>query len=67
MEAREAFLHAGGKEFHFIRCPNDRPEWIRALSERSLRHMQGWPTSGGDDAEESAASRRRALDMGAKQ
>jgi protoporphyrin/coproporphyrin ferrochelatase len=67
MEARDAFLGAGGKEFHFIPCLNDRPEWITALSELSLRHLQGWPTSGADDAEESAATRQRALDMGAKQ
>jgi ferrochelatase len=26
MEAREAFLHAGGKEFHYIPCLNDDPE-----------------------------------------
>eukprot|EP01041_Mallomonas_annulata_P018680 gene18680-37714_t len=31
MEAREAFLHAGGQEFHYIPCLNDDPEWITAL------------------------------------
>jgi protoporphyrin/coproporphyrin ferrochelatase len=67
MEARDAFLGAGGKEFHFIPCLNDRPEWITALSELTLRHLQGWPTSSADDAEESAATRQRALAMGAKQ
>jgi protoporphyrin/coproporphyrin ferrochelatase len=66
MEARDAFLGAGGKEFHFIPCLNDRPEWITALSELTLRHLQGWPTSSADDAEESAATRQRALAMGAK-
>lgn len=67
MEARDAFLRAGGKEFHFITCLNDRPEWITALSELAQRHMQGWPTSGAEVAAEGADSRRRALDMGAKQ
>lgn len=35
MEAREAFLHAGGQEFHYIPCMNDDPEWITALCEIS--------------------------------
>ncbi|MEO8542936.1 MAG: ferrochelatase [Betaproteobacteria bacterium] len=67
IEAKAAFLGAGGKEFHFISCLNDRPEWITALSELAQRHMLGWPTSGSDDTEASAASRQRALDLGAKQ
>jgi len=67
IEARDAFLGAGGKEFHFISCLNDRPEWITALSELALRHMQGWPTSGGEDPEVGAATRRHALDLGATQ
>lgn len=44
-EAREAFLHAGGKEFHHIPCLNDQHEWISALSALAIRHMQGWNTS----------------------
>ena len=35
--AREAFLHAGGKEFRYIPCLNEAPEWIAALAEISLR------------------------------
>jgi ferrochelatase len=30
--AREAFLHAGGKDFRFIPCLNESPEWIAALA-----------------------------------
>ena len=67
IEARDAFMAAGGKELHFITCLNDRPEWITALSELALRHMQGWPTSATDDAQATAASRQRALGMGARQ
>jgi protoporphyrin/coproporphyrin ferrochelatase len=31
--ARQAFLRAGGTEFHVIPCLNDSPEWIAALAE----------------------------------
>lgn len=33
MECREAFLHAGGKEFGYIPCLNERAEWIAALAD----------------------------------
>jgi protoporphyrin/coproporphyrin ferrochelatase len=67
MEAREAFLHAGGKEFRYIPCLNDQPEWIAALCAISQRHMGGWDTSadGADVAREQ--SRTRALELGATQ
>jgi len=67
MEARHAFLNAGGKEFHYIPCLNDDPEWITALCNLSERHLAGWPTQIPQDAEVLAASRTAALAMGAKQ
>ncbi|RTL53035.1 MAG: ferrochelatase [Rhodocyclaceae bacterium] len=33
MECRQAFLAAGGKEFAYIPCLNERPDWIAALAE----------------------------------
>jgi ferrochelatase len=45
MEAREAFLHEGGKAFAYIPCLNDQPGWIHALGLLSLQHLQGWPTT----------------------
>lgn len=33
LECRETFLHAGGKEFRYIPCLNDRPDWIAALAD----------------------------------
>ncbi len=62
MEAKEAFLHAGGERFDFIDCLNDRPDWIGALADLSLQHLQGWPLG---LAAEDAAQRQRALAMGA--
>ena len=67
MEAREAFLHAGGKEFHYIPCLNDDPAGITALAEVSKQHLAGWNTQELADARTLAASRAAALALGAKQ
>ena len=64
-EAREAFLHAGGKEFHYIPCLNDQHEWIVALSNLAIMHMQGWPTRQPADVAALQAQRERAVAMGA--
>lgn len=66
MEAREAFLHAGGEQFQYIPCVNDSPEWIRALADLAERHLQGWPTKVADNPMELQASRERALALGAQ-
>ena len=46
-EAKEAFLVAGGQQFHYIPCLNDNPAWITALSAIAERHLAGWPTRAG--------------------
>lgn len=43
LEARAAYLQAGGKQFHFIPCLNDTPHWIDTLRTLTLRNMAGWP------------------------
>ena len=64
-EAREAFLHAGGKEFHYIPCLNDSPAWISALSAIAQQHLAGWPVQvASDDA--LAADKAHALAGGAQ-
>ncbi len=65
MEAREAFLHAGGAEFHHIACLNDQHEWIAALSAISIQHLQGWPSTVVPDAAALEAQRQQALERGA--
>jgi ferrochelatase len=35
IEARRAYVTAGGREFHLIPCLNESPEWIAALAEIS--------------------------------
>jgi ferrochelatase len=70
MEAREAFLHAGGKGFQYIPCLNDEPTWIDALTSICEQHMQGWPTSAQAmqlQATTSAQTKELALALGAKE
>jgi len=67
MEAREAFLHAGGAEFHYIPCLNDDLGWVRALSTLAEQHLSGWPTRTVPDAAALAASKQAALALGARQ
>ncbi|MBE2261220.1 MAG: ferrochelatase [Burkholderiaceae bacterium] len=66
MEAREAFLHAGGKEFNYIPCLNDSLPWIGALTGIAEQHLAGWPTRQAPSDGELAASRAAALALGAK-
>jgi len=67
MEAREAFLKAGGKTFHYIPCLNDDPEWITALCNLTQQHMSGWVTQEAPDTAALEASRACALARGATQ
>jgi len=65
LEVRQAFLAAGGREFHYVRCLNDHPAWVRGLATIAERHLAGWPTRETDPAAAAAAQRDRALKMGA--
>jgi ferrochelatase len=65
-EVRQAFMLAGGKEFHYIACLNDDSEWITALGEIAQRHLAGWPTRNVPPAAELTASRQAALALGAR-
>jgi ferrochelatase len=66
-EAREAFLHAGGQDFHYIPCLNDSPEWLDALAGLALQHMGGWPIQSPSEAETAALKAQcvAALELGA--
>ena len=63
MEGKETFQHAGGGEYHYIPCLNDRNEWIHALTDLVLDNLQGWLIE--PDAAELEQGRLRALGMGA--
>lgn len=64
-EGRDAFLTAGGKEFHYIPCLNADGGWIKALAAIAGQHMGGWPTRDVPAREVLAASRERAVALGA--
>lgn len=66
IEAREAFLGAGGKVFHYIPCLNDDPEWITALFAIAQKHLQGWQTQDLPHPDDLKISRSEALALGAE-
>ena len=41
-EGQVAFLKAGGREYHYIPCLNERPAWIATLADLAVRNLQGW-------------------------
>jgi ferrochelatase len=64
-EAREAFLEAGGREFHYVPCLNDTPGGARALLAVAQRHLQGWPAPGPGPTPDLDRQRERARALGA--
>lgn len=64
IEGKTVFIQAGGGEFNFIPCLNERDDWIQALTDIVLKQILGWTT--GPTAEELEQSRLRALALGAK-
>ena len=62
MECKESFLESGGKEFHYIPCVNERPDWMNALRDLVSTHLAGWPLAAQADA--AAAARAKALGAG---
>jgi ferrochelatase len=64
IEGKEEFQHAGGGEYRYIPCLNDRNDWIQALTDIVLDNLQGWLIE--PDAGELAQTRLRALGKGAK-
>ena len=62
IEGQAEFLRAGGKEFHYLPCLNDRDDWIRALADIAETQLRGWPTQAPDPAAlELSALRAKAL------
>ncbi len=63
-EARDAFLAAGGRDFHYVPCLNAGDDHIAMLAGLVRRHVAGWDAAP-EDAAELAARRERALALGA--
>lgn len=64
MEGKEDFQQAGGGEYNYIPCLNERDDWIQALTELVLENLQGWLVE--PNAEDLEQSKLRALAMGSK-
>ena len=65
IEGKAEFLNAGGREFEYIPCLNERNDWLHALTDLVLDNLAGW-TGSAVPAEELEQSRQRALALGAK-
>jgi ferrochelatase len=63
-EGKEDFQHAGGGEYHYIPCLNDRNDWLHALTDLVLDNLHGWLIE--PDAAALEQSRLRALAQGAR-
>jgi ferrochelatase len=50
IEGKQAFLGAGGAEFHAIPCLNEHPLWMAALTDLVYRNLQGWLPAPADPA-----------------
>ena len=64
IEGKTVFLQAGGRDFHYIPCLNERHDWIHTLTEVVANELQGWLNEA--PAESLDAARMRALALGAK-
>jgi ferrochelatase len=42
IDCKSAFLGAGGKQFHYVPCLNERPDWIAALADAVRSRLGGW-------------------------
>jgi ferrochelatase len=65
MEAREAFLEEGGRDFGYIPCLNDSLAGMRMLAGLAERHLQGWPTREPQQPDAASAARQRAAALAA--
>ncbi len=66
VEAKTAFLDAGGESFQYIPCLNDDPEWVADLAAILQPHLHGWPAVSPQDSGELAKRLERARALGAE-
>ena len=69
IENKAAFLKAGGGEFHYIPCLNERHEWIQALARIAAENLHGWAATDWDAGaalRAAAAGANLRLALGAK-
>lgn len=62
IEGKTIFLNAGGKDYHYIPCLNERDDWIHALTDIVATNLLGWI---GAEPGPEALERSRALALAA--
>ncbi len=67
IEGKAEFIQAGGKDYRYIPCLNERDDWIHALTKLAITHLQGWPTRNTPDPAALEISALRAKALGAQQ
>jgi ferrochelatase len=67
LEGKASFLAAGGAEYHYLPCLNERGDWIAALADIAIANMAGWQPEIAPDPSALAHSASRALKLGAQQ
>jgi ferrochelatase len=65
-EARDDFITAGGKEFHYIPALNENDQWIKALADLVERHLAGWNSKAPIDQHAMEISAAQAIKLGAR-
>ncbi|MBP9803999.1 MAG: ferrochelatase [Candidatus Accumulibacter sp.] len=65
IEGKSEFMQAGGEEYYYLPCLNERDDWIHALAGLAANHLQGWPTQTAPDAASLEMSALRARALGA--
>ncbi|MEK7875173.1 MAG: ferrochelatase [Pseudomonadota bacterium] len=65
IEGKTIFLNAGGKDYHYIPCLNERDDWIHALADIAAANLLGWVGTE-PSAEQLERSRAQALAAGAE-
>lgn len=67
LEGKASFLAAGGAEYNYLPCLNERGDWISALADIAIAHMAGWQPEKAPEPSTLVDSANRALELGAQQ
>lgn len=67
LEGKASFLNAGGQEYHYLPCLNERSDWLAALADLSIEHLGNWRNSLAQDTQVLARAAEQAKSLGATQ
>lgn len=67
LEGKATFLSAGGSEYHYLPCLNERNDWISSLADLALEHLGSWRQNLQSEPAALALSKKQAQALGATQ